>query len=286
MISLYSAGRVRFPNFEYDDFMKNLSLSHTLKKMKVTSEEDKEKSEDKISGLQLQMLKIQQGLYHSKERAIIMFEGFDAAGKGGAIKTLTESLDPRGFRVHPIGPPSDEEQGKHWLYRFWADLPEKGNIAIFDRSWYGRVLVERVEKLIPNKRIEEAYEEINQFEHMLEADGIRIIKIFIAISKNEQLERFEARLSDPYKQWKITNDDVKARKHWNEYVKATDLIFKKTNTKTSPWHLVEGNSKKLARYEVLKIITKELSHHGKWIDKKAESMGKRKIEKAIRKELH
>jgi polyphosphate kinase 2 (PPK2 family) len=266
--------------------MKKLSLSHTLKKMKVISELEKEKLVAKIPDLQLEMLKIQQGLYHSKERAIIMFEGFDAAGKGGAIKTLTENLDPRGFRVHPIGAPTEEEQGKHWLYRFWSSLPQQGNIAIFDRSWYGRVLVERVERIIPHKRIEEAYGEINQFEKMLEDDGIRIIKIFIAITKDEQLERFEVRLSDPYKQWKITDDDIRARKNWNEYVKATDIIFKHTDTKQCPWHLVEGNSKKSARYEVLKIITHELRHHGKWIDKKAGATGKLKIEKALRKELH
>ncbi len=265
--------------------MQELSLSKLLKNYKKLPEQKKSQAEKITPKLQLEMLKIQQGLFHQKERAIIILEGFDAAGKGGAIRTMTEILDPRSFRVHAIGAPTEDEQGRHWLYRFWTNLPKPGRIAVFDRSWYGRVLIEKVEKLTPTNRLTDAYKEINQFEQMLVNDGIKVIKIFLAITKEEQLERFEDRLKDPYKNWKITKDDIKARQKWDDYVIAVDEIFKKTNTKECPWHLVPGNSKKFAREEVLRIVTSELKEHGKWMENEAGKMGKRKLEETLRKEL-
>lgn len=213
-------------------------------------------SKDAIKDLQLKMLRIQQGIWRKKERVIIVFEGMDAAGKGGAIRKITEVLDPRGVKVHPIGPPTPEEQGKHWLYRFWLNLPSPGMIAIFDRSWYGRVLVERVDKLAPDKDWKRAYKEINQFEQMLVKDGIHLIKIFLKISREEQGRRFKARLNDPYKSWKITEADLKARKKWKKYETAIDDMVKKTGQVT--WQVVENNDKDLARVETLKIITQGL----------------------------
>lgn len=136
-----------------------------------------------IQKLQLKMLTIQQGIWHQKKRVIVVFEGFDASGKGGAIRRLTQVLDPRGVRVYPIGPPTEMEQKTHWLYRFWARLPEPGMMAFFDRSWYGRVLVERVENLTAKKDWKRGYSEINQFEKMLVDDGIELIKIYLSISK-------------------------------------------------------------------------------------------------------
>jgi AMP-polyphosphate phosphotransferase len=266
--------------------MQQLSLSQLLKNYQKLTESKKHKAEKEIPKLQLDMLKIQQGIFHNNERAIIVLEGFDAAGKGSAIRSMTEILDPRSFRVHAIGAPTAEEQGRHWLYRFWTNLPKAGRIAVFDRSWYGRVLVEKVEKLTPENRLKEAYSEINQFEKMLISDGIKVIKIFIAITKDEQLERFEDRLKDPYKQWKITKDDIRARQMWDDYVKAVDEIFQKTNTKECPWHLVPGNSKKFAREEVLRIVTSELQPFERWMIKEASKLGKRKLEKALRDELN
>lgn len=225
------------------------------------------KADELIKDLQLEILRVQQGVWHKKGRVIIVFEGFDAAGKGGAIRRLVESLDPRGFLVHPIGTPESEEKGQHYLYRFWKRLPPPGHIAIFDRSWYGRLLVEKVEGLAPKHRIEEAYKEIRQFEELLQADGIKIVKFFLAIDKKEQLQRFEDRLKDPYKRWKLTSDDVKARSQWKKYVKATDLIFKQTSTKDCPWHLIPANDKDFARVEVLKTATRELADYRKWIEK-------------------
>lgn len=231
------------------------------------------KAEVKIKDLQLQILRIQQGIWHQKKRAIIVFEGFDAAGKGGAIRRLTEPLDPRGFRVHPIGPPEPLEQGKHYLYRFWEKLPEPGSIAIFDRSWYGRVLVEKVCDLTPKDRVADAYDEIKQFEKMLMDDGIDLVKIFLAIDKKEQLRRFEDRLKDPYKQWKISKDDVQARAQWNDYVKAADMMLDKTSYKRAPWNLIPANDKDHARVESLRVITKSLKINQDWMT--------RRIQKAV-----
>ncbi len=242
-----------------------------------------EKNDDALKELQLKMLRVQQGTWYSKARVIIVFEGVDAAGKGGAIRKVTEKLDPRGVRVHPIGPPTADEQGKHYLYRFWQRLPAPGTIAIFDRSWYGRVLVERVEKIISKERWKEAYTEINTFEKQLQDDGIYLIKFFLSISKEEQLKRFQARLEDPYKQWKITEEDIRARGKWDDYQKAFADMFEKTSTKHCSWHVIEGDDKDQAREKVLSIITRELKESEKWVRDQAEAMSKRKLAEALKK---
>jgi polyphosphate kinase 2 (PPK2 family) len=241
------------------------------------------KEKSPLKELQLKMLRIQQGVWHKKDRVIIAFEGFDAAGKGGAIRRVTENLDPRGVRVHPIGAPGKTEQAKHYLYRFWRKLPAPGRIAIFDRTWYGRVLVERVEKLIPKEVWKRSYTEINQFEKLLHDDGVKIIKIFLKISKKEQLKRFEERLNDPYKQWKITEDDIRNRSNWNDYIKAVDEMVRETDTKACPWHIVETDDKDLAREEVLSIITKELNHIEKWMEGRAKEYHSEELKKALNK---
>lgn len=263
---------------------KHKTLTALLRQLNKAPKEmkDKEALEEAAAKLQLKMLRIQQGAFHKKDRVVIMFEGFDAAGKGGAIRALTEKLDPRSIKVVPIGAPTEEEKGKHWLYRFWANLPDPGNIVVFDRSWYGRVLVEKVDKLTAKEKLKSAYEEINQFEAQLQNDGIIVIKFFLAITKDEQLARFESRLSDPYKQWKITMADIDARKKWDKYVEAMDEIFKKTNLKTSPWHAIPANSKKFTRLEVLKIVTDELEPCAKWIEKKVLIKEKNKLEKLLK----
>lgn len=243
----------------------------------------KDELEEKIKKYQLNMLRIQQGVFHKKDRVVIMFEGFDAAGKGGAIRTITEKLDPRSVRVVPIGAPTEDEKGKHWLYRFWRDLPAPGNITIFDRSWYGRVLVEKVDKLASPEQIKLAYEEINQFEAQLQNDGIKVIKIFLAITKDEQYKRFEDRINDPYKQWKIGEADILARKHWDKYVEAVDTILQKCNPKSSPWHVIPANSKKLARKEVLTVLKDELNVCEKWIEKAVEKTETKKLREQLKK---
>ncbi len=206
------------------------------------------------------MLRIEQAVWKDKSRVIIALEGFDASGKGGLIRRLVASLDPRGVIVHPIAAPSAEEQGKHWLYRFWRRLPKAGTIAVFDRTWYGRVLVERVEGLAKKDEWRRAYDEINEFERMLADDGVQIIKIFLGMSKDEQLKRFEERLKDPYKQWKLTADDLRNRKKWDAYVEAVDEMFEETDKKRAQWHLVPADDKKYARLTGLEIIAETL--HG------------------------
>lgn len=261
----------------------SLSLTKLLKTCKAQKKGCSGDFKNEIQRLQLKMLRIQQGVWHKRSRAVIIFEGFDAAGKGGAIRKLTEILDPRGFRVHPIGPPSLDEQGKHWLYRFWSLLPSPGTIAVFDRSWYGRVLVERVDELTGRENWKRAFNEINEFEKMLQDDGVDLIKIFLSITKDEQLKRFEERLKDPYKQWKLSKADIQARKKWDQYVEAVDDLFKRTNLRSAQWHLVPADNKPYARKEVLRIVTSELKVCEAWIEKQASKLGKRSIETAIKK---
>ncbi len=223
------------------------------------------KSEDKykedLKELQLTMLRIEQSAFKHKSRIIIALEGFDSAGKGGLIRRMTEHLDPRGFAVHPIAAPSEDERTRHYLYRFWTKIPKAGTIAIFDRTWYGRVLVERVEGFAKKDEWKRAYDEINSFEQTLVDDGVPVIKIFLGISKDEQLKRFEERLKDPYKQWKLTKDDLRNRKNWDTYVEAVDAMFEKTHTKNAPWHLVPADDKHYARIKSLKIVAKALESH-------------------------
>jgi AMP-polyphosphate phosphotransferase len=238
-------------------------------------------SKENLKNLQLKMLRIQQGIFHKGERMIVLFEGMDAAGKGGAIRKITANLDPRSIHVHPIGAPTSEEQGKHYLYRFWTKLPAPGMIAIFDRSWYGRVLVERVENLTEKKRWQAAFHEINQFEKLLTDDGIKIIKFYLKISKQEQLKRFEERLKDPYKQWKITPEDIRNRSHWSAYQKAHQDMILKTNTKNAPWHVIETDNKDEARSKVLELIVNQCNDFERWMEKNAQSIDIKKIKKDL-----
>lgn len=226
---------------------------------KAYSLKSKEQYRKKLKKAQELMLQVQQAYYHQGKRAIIIFQGWDAAGKGGAIRRITEKLDPRGYRVYPISSPTDEEQGKHYLYRFQTRLPKPGAIAIFDRSWYERVLVERVEGFASPFEWQRAYQEINEYERMLIDDGVRIIKVFMHISKAEQLKRFEERLNNPTKQWKLTEEDLRNRAKWDEYENATDEMFQRTATLSAPWHIIPGNKKWYARVQVLNTIIDELS---------------------------
>ncbi|AWU96387.1 polyphosphate kinase 2 family protein [Azospirillum ramasamyi] len=224
----------------------------------TTRYDNAEDYDRRLGKLQKELLHIQQTYWHEKRRAIIVFEGWDAAGKGGAIRRMTEPLDPRGFHVWPISAPTPEEQSKHYLYRFWTKLPGAGSFAIFDRSWYGRVLVERVEKFANKDQWKRAYDEINEFERLLADDGARIVKLFLHITPDEQLERFRERMKNPYKRWKLTEEDLRNRAKWDDYVKATETMFDRTSTPHAPWHAVEANSKWHARIKVLEIVTAAL----------------------------
>ncbi|AEF01868.1 polyphosphate kinase 2 family protein [Alteromonas naphthalenivorans] len=212
-----------------------------------------------LKSWQKKLLHVQQAYYHQGRRAIIVFEGWDASGKGGAIRRITEKLDPRGFRVHSFAKPTPEEQGRHYLYRFQTRLPVPGRIAIFDRSYYGRVMVERIEGFTPTPAWERAYQEINEFERLLIDDGVTIIKLFMHISAAEQLERFEERLNNPYKRWKLTEEDIRNRGRRDDYINAIEEMFDKTDTQMAPWHVIEAEHKWFARISVLKTIVEALS---------------------------
>jgi polyphosphate kinase 2 (PPK2 family) len=188
----------------------------------------------------------------------VLFEGWDASGKGGAIKRLVGELDPRHVRVVQFAAPSYDEKRHHWLWRFWPMLPGWGGMSVFDRSWYGRVLVERVEKFATQEQWSRGYEEINEFERMLTAEGTILVKFFLHLSEKEQLERFEARERDPLKSWKLTDEDWRNRKKRKHYTAAIEEMLDRTDTAWAPWHLVEGDQKKFARVKVLETVNDAL----------------------------
>lgn len=190
--------------------------------------------------------------------ALIMFEGPDAAGKGGAIRRLTGSMDARDYRVIPVAAPTDEERAQHYLWRFWRYLPRAGRIAIFDRSWYGRVLVERVEAFAQPDEWMRAYSEINEFEEQLTDKGIVVVKFWVHITKDEQYRRFKERETISYKAWKLTAEDWRNRDKWDEYGTAVHEIVERTSTATARWTLVEGNDKKYARIKVMRTLCQAL----------------------------
>jgi polyphosphate kinase 2 (PPK2 family) len=198
-------------------------------------------------------------VYVQQRPVIMVFEGWDAGGKGGAIKRVTEKLDPRGYVVYSIAAPEGEDASRHYLYRFWRRLPESGQIAIFDRSWYGRVMVERIEGFCTEEDWKRAYREINQFERQLVDFGTILFKFWIHISKEEQLSRFESRADDPLRKWKLTEEDWRNREKWDLYAQAVDEMLLKTSTITAPWTIVEGDDKYYARVKVLQTIVDKLS---------------------------
>ncbi len=198
-------------------------------------------------------------VYVQQRPVIMVFEGWDAGGKGGTIKRVTEKLDPRGYVVFPISAPKGEDKTHHYLYRFWRRLPEKGQIAIFDRSWYGRVMVERIEGFCSEEEWKRAYREINRFERQLVDFGTILFKFWIHISREEQLRRFEDRKDTPYKAWKLTDEDWRNREKWEMYEQAVNEMLRKTSTITAPWTIVEGNCKWYSRIKVLKTLVDGLS---------------------------
>lgn len=214
---------------------------------------------------QVQLIKLQVRLsrlgfqvYQQQRPVIIAFEGWDAAGKGGAIRRITERLDPRGYVVHAISAPSGDDKEHHYLWRFWRRLPESGQIAIFDRTWYGRVLVERVEGFCKDDEWQRAYREINQFERQLVDYGTILIKFWMHIGEEEQLARFEARRDTPYKSWKLTDEDWRNRDKWPLYTEAVEDMLLKTSTTVAPWAVVPANDKYYARVFVLQTVVDAL----------------------------
>ena len=219
---------------------------------------DEETYKEELDALQERLGELHNRLYRKKVPVVILYEGWDAAGKGGNIKRVTSALDPRGYEVHPIASPEPHEKARHYLWRFWTRLPKDGHIAIFDRSWYGRVMVERIEGFCSENDWKRAYHEMNEFEKELHDWGAVIIKFWVQIDKDTQLSRFNDRQNTPEKQWKITEEDWRNREKWDEYEVAVDEMIQKTSTAYAPWHILESVDKKYARLKALKIIIEEL----------------------------
>ena len=229
-----------------------------LEKIDLSKTLDREEYKQQLVPCQVRLGQLGYQVYVQKRPVIIVYEGWDAGGKGGNIKRVTESLDPRGYAVYPIAAPAGEDKTHHYLWRFWRRLPEKGQIAIFDRSWYGRVMVERIEGFCTEEEWKRAFREINQFERQLVDFGTVLIKFWIHISQDEQLARFEGRKDTAYKAWKLTNEDWRNRERWDQYLEAVEDMLLKTSTITAPWTIVEGNSKYYARAKALKTIVETL----------------------------
>jgi AMP-polyphosphate phosphotransferase len=207
---------------------------------------------------QVHLRQLQLKIHKHKIPVLVMFEGWDAAGKGGAIKRLTDTLDPRSYFVHAFSAPTDEEKAHHYLWRFWRQLPTAGTIGIFDRSWYGRVLVERVEGFATEIEWRRAYQEINEFEAQLVTAGYVLIKFWLHLSPEEQLKRFQVRETDPFKQYKLTEEDWRNREQWSRYEVATNQAIQRTHTPLAPWNMVAANDKYYARVRVIQTVVEAI----------------------------
>ncbi|QNO28081.1 polyphosphate kinase [Sphingopyxis sp. OPL5] len=211
-----------------------------------------------LAALQGRLERIQAAHITHGQRSVIMFEGWDAAGKGGIITRLAAQLDPRYFEVWPISAPTDEEKSRHFLWRFWKRLPGNRELSIFDRSWYGRVLVERVEGYASEGEWRKGYDEINEFEAQLTGSKTHLVKLFVHITQDEQDKRFADRLDDPWKRWKTGADDYRNRARRADYLAAMHDMFAQTNTRWAPWTVIDGNNKKAGRIAALTHIADTL----------------------------
>lgn len=238
--------------------VKKTPETNYLRTVDLTSDISKKDYKKELFEYQEELFDLHNVLYMNKKPVVIVFEGWDAAGKGGAIKRLTQALDPRGYKVVSTPAPTPEELAHHYLWRFWNNIPKTGHIAIFDRSWYGRLMVEPVEGFCNTSEYERAFSEINQFEKHLIGSGMKVIKFFIHISPEEQLVRFNDRKNNPLKAWKLTDEDFRNREKWDDYLYTIERMLDKTNTPDAPWYIIPGDSKKFARIEVLKTVIKEL----------------------------
>ncbi len=220
---------------------------------------EKTEYDRQLSRLQKRLRRLQHECYRKRVPVVIAYEGPDAAGKGGNIRRLTRELDPRGYDVYGVAAPEGEEKYQHYLWRFWRNVPKAGHFAIFDRSWYGRVLVERVEGFATVEAWSRSYEEINAFERELIDDGAVVCKFWIHISDEEQLARFEERKRTAHKQWKITDEDWRNREKWDAYYAATSEMIARTSTKSAPWTVVPGNDKRFARLMALRTVNSRIA---------------------------
>jgi polyphosphate kinase 2 (PPK2 family) len=235
-----------------------LAFPSILRNVDLNLRIDEKEYSHTLAELQAHMHLLGFQVYQQQRPVILVFEGWDAAGKGGAIQRITEELDPRSYVVHAIAAPAGDDKARHYLYRFWRRLPPRGQICIFDRSWYGRVLVERVEGFARTDEWQRAYAEINEFERQLVDFGTIICKFWLHISPEEQLRRFQERQSVPYKAWKLTDEDWRNREKWPQYEEAADEMLLRTSTPYAPWTIVESEDKRFARIKTLRTVVRRL----------------------------
>ena len=219
--------------------------------------------EEELRLLQVELVRLQRWVQSSGQRIAILVEGRDAAGKGGTIRRFTEHLNPRAMRVVALPRPTDEERGQWYFQRYIRQLPNKGEIVFFDRSWYNRAVVEPVMEFCSKKDHQRFMQQVTEFEHMLYEDGVTIIKFWYSISKEEQFKRFEARRKNPLKHWKLSPVDEKAQELWDLYTRYKEEMFSKTHTTFSPWIIVKANDKQAARLESLRYVLNLLPYKGK-----------------------
>ena len=243
-------------------------LNGVLSGVDLTKTLTKEEYKKEIDRLQKRLEFLHSEIYRLRIPVVLGFEGWDAGGKGGAIKRLTSHLDPRGYRVNPTASPNDIEKVHHYLWRFWNNVPKAGHIAIFDRTWYGRVMVERIEGFCSEADWKRAYQEINEMEAHMANAGAVVIKFWLHIDKDEQERRFKERQENPAKQWKITDEDWRNREKWDEYETAVNEMLVRTSTTYAPWVVVEGNSKYYARVKVLRTVVDALEERVKQCGRK------------------
>ncbi|MDH5598567.1 MAG: polyphosphate kinase 2 [Cyclobacteriaceae bacterium] len=218
------------------------------------------KFENELEKLQASLIKLQQWTIENKKRICILFEGRDAAGKGGAIRRITHHLNPRYYRIHALPRPTEEERGQWYFQRYINRLPNQGEIIFFDRSWYNRAIVEPVNDFCTEEEYERFMSEVNHFEEMITNDGIILLKVYFSINKLEQLERFEDIKNHPLKRWKMTKVDESAQELWDRYTLYKEKMFEKTNTEKNPWKIIEANKKIKARLTVIKYILKNVPY--------------------------
>lgn len=226
-----------------------VDLSHTL---------PEEPYEAELRVLQNRVRELQLAFLYNRVTGVIVFEGWDASGKGGVIRRLMSVMDPRAVKVWPIGAPDGRESSEHYLQRFWRRMPPRGELSVFDRSWYGRVLVERVEELTSRENWDRAYGEIRAFERSLADNGFRLVKIFLHVSEDKQAQRFRDRLADPLKRWKLTPDDLRNRALRPAYEEAVEEMIRRTSAPDALWHVIPADSKKFARIAALRTIVDTL----------------------------
>ncbi len=255
-------------NFTIEDFQKSTKKSDLIqiakrKKINLNKVIRHSNYENTLRNLQIELVNLQHWIIENKKRVAIIFEGRDAAGKGGAIRRFSEYLDPRAMRIVALPKPTEREKGQWYFRRYIKHLPNPGEMVFFDRSWYNRAVVEPVMGFCNENQYQQFMIQVPEFEHMLHEDGIQLIKFWFAISKSEQKRRFNSRLNDPLKQWKFSPVDEKGQQLWDEFTYYKERMFSKTHTTFSPWIIVKTNDKRTARLESMRYVISQFNYEGK-----------------------